>query len=203
MLWVHTSMSGGPDYYAILGLPRGASGTAIRRAFRRLAKVHHPDVSASTAAAQRFRLLVEAYQVLSDPQRRAVYDVTAPASVAIPAGLARQAYHLASGLGLRRHDRTVGSTLSTGGTKSAVSTLATDVVSTLDTVSEVDTMTGHGDRAEARAGAATPRSPTLRSAAATLPGRVGRLAASWSLPASTSRPRRGGRVEPVAPIGKI
>lgn len=62
------------DYYALLGVAPGASAAAIRVAFRRLAKELHPDASQSAATTDRFRQIVEAYDVLSDPARRVVYD---------------------------------------------------------------------------------------------------------------------------------
>ena len=59
------------DYYATLGLERGASETDIRRAFRRLALLHHPDRNnGDSFAADRFRALVDAYEALTDPRRR-------------------------------------------------------------------------------------------------------------------------------------
>jgi hypothetical protein len=64
----------GVDYYALLGVPPGASGGAIRAAFRRLAKQWHPDASKAAGTAERFRQIVEAYDVLSDPARRVAYD---------------------------------------------------------------------------------------------------------------------------------
>ena len=63
------------DYYALLGVGRDADEQAIRRAYRKLAKVHHPDVNASDPEADdRFKAIAEAYEVLRDPQKRAVYD---------------------------------------------------------------------------------------------------------------------------------
>ena len=59
------------DYYDILGVDRDASDEDIKRAFRRAAQKHHPDVDTSTGAEQRFKELNEAYRVLSDRQRRA------------------------------------------------------------------------------------------------------------------------------------
>jgi molecular chaperone DnaJ len=61
------------DYYLILGIPRSESPAGIRAAYRDLAKQHHPDV-AGTADADRFRELAEAYEVLSDPDRRQHYN---------------------------------------------------------------------------------------------------------------------------------
>jgi len=63
------------DYYAVLGIERGASDGDVKKAFRRLAQQWHPDVSADPAAAERFKELNEAYQVLSDPERRQRYDL--------------------------------------------------------------------------------------------------------------------------------
>ncbi len=62
------------DYYEILGVPRSASKEDIRRAFRQLARQYHPDVSDAPDAEERFKEINEAYQVLSDDERRAAYD---------------------------------------------------------------------------------------------------------------------------------
>ena len=69
------------DYYEILGVDRDASDEEIKRAFRRAAQRHHPDVDTSTGAEQRFKELNEAYRVLSDRQRRAAYDMFGHAGV--------------------------------------------------------------------------------------------------------------------------
>ena len=62
------------DYYEILGVDRGAADADIKRAFRKLARELHPDVSGAADAEERFREAAEAYEVLSDPERRATYD---------------------------------------------------------------------------------------------------------------------------------
>src|SRR5207342_3144916 len=62
------------DYYEILGVERGAGDGDIKRAFRKLARELHPDVSEAPDAVERFREAAEAYEVLSDPERRATYD---------------------------------------------------------------------------------------------------------------------------------
>ena len=63
------------DYYKILGVERKASEEEIRKAYRDLAKQHHPDRNPDNKQAEeRFKEINEAYQVLSDPQKRSVYD---------------------------------------------------------------------------------------------------------------------------------
>ncbi|MGA3036042.1 MAG: molecular chaperone DnaJ [Vulcanimicrobiaceae bacterium] len=63
------------DYYDVLGVERGASETDIKRAYRSLARKYHPDVATDkTAAESHFKEINEAYSVLSDPQKRQMYD---------------------------------------------------------------------------------------------------------------------------------
>jgi hypothetical protein len=75
-----------PDLYQLLGVPRRASREEIVQAWRRRARAEHPDSRPrDTAAPGRFRVLAEAYQVLSDRDRRAAYDRalgSAPGAVA-------------------------------------------------------------------------------------------------------------------------
>lgn len=62
------------DYYELLGVDRGADEGEIKKAFRRLARELHPDVSDAPDAEERFREVVEAYEVLSKPETRELYD---------------------------------------------------------------------------------------------------------------------------------
>ena len=62
------------DYYETLGVERGASPDDVKRAYRRLARKYHPDVSKETNAETRFKEVGEAYEVLKDPEKRAAYD---------------------------------------------------------------------------------------------------------------------------------
>ncbi len=65
------------DYYEVLGVPRTATAEEIRRAYRQLARKHHPDLQPTAqraAAAERFKEINEANEVLSDPDKRAKYD---------------------------------------------------------------------------------------------------------------------------------
>jgi molecular chaperone DnaJ len=62
------------DYYEVLGVARNASEDELKRAFRKLARQYHPDVNKSPDAEVRFKEIGEAYEVLSDPQKRRIYD---------------------------------------------------------------------------------------------------------------------------------
>lgn len=62
------------DYYTVLGVPRDASAEQIKKAYRKLAMKYHPDVADTPDAAERFKEIGEAYEVLHDPNKRAMYD---------------------------------------------------------------------------------------------------------------------------------
>lgn len=72
------------DYYRVLGVPRDATPEQIKKAFRKLARQHHPDVSKAPDAAARMKAVNEAYSVLSDPEQRATYDAGGHARATAP-----------------------------------------------------------------------------------------------------------------------
>src|SRR5438270_5060011 len=78
--WLSCTTSGEPmsatrDYYDVLVVPRNADDATIKKAFRRLARELHPDVNShDPEAEEKFKQAAEAYEVLSDPERRATYD---------------------------------------------------------------------------------------------------------------------------------
>jgi curved DNA-binding protein len=68
------------DYYAILGVPKGAAEKDIKSAYRKLARKWHPDANPKNAkeAEEKFKEISEAYEVLGDPEKRKKYDVLGP-----------------------------------------------------------------------------------------------------------------------------
>ncbi|XP_041358594.1 dnaJ homolog subfamily B member 4-like [Gigantopelta aegis] len=64
----------GKDYYKILGVPRGAKEDEIKKGYRKMALKYHPDKNKSYGSEEKFKEIAEAYDVLSDPKKKAVYD---------------------------------------------------------------------------------------------------------------------------------
>src|SRR4051794_17844573 len=75
------------DYYAALGVARGASAEEIQRAYRKLARQYHPDVNKDPGAEEKFKEISEAYDVLSDPDTRRRYDAFGPDFRQVPEGV--------------------------------------------------------------------------------------------------------------------
>lgn len=74
------------DFYSILGVPRGADERAIKSAYRKLARQYHPDVATAPDAEEKFKEIGAAYEVLSDPDKRARYDQFGEAGLGGDAG---------------------------------------------------------------------------------------------------------------------
>ena len=109
------------DFYRILGVPRTASQDEIQRAYRKLAREHHPDVNADPGAEDRFKDISEAYNVLSDPKTRQRYDAFGPDLRQVPEDVDPETWRRArAGAGARTRagagaGRTGGSSFGYGG----------------------------------------------------------------------------------------
>lgn len=64
------------DYYEVLGVAKDADAEEIKKAYRKLARQYHPDVNKAADAEEKFKEVKEAYDVLSEPQKRAQYDLS-------------------------------------------------------------------------------------------------------------------------------
>src|SRR5256884_5184129 len=74
------------DFYIVLGVERGAAVSEIKRAYKRLARRFHPDINpGDRMAAAQFRQIAEAYETLSDPERRRRYDAVGETGAAVQA----------------------------------------------------------------------------------------------------------------------
>ena len=68
-------MAGKTDYYELLGLKKDASDDEVKKAYRKMAKMYHPDANQNSKEAEaKFKEISEAYEVLSDQQKKAAYD---------------------------------------------------------------------------------------------------------------------------------
>src|SRR5213596_2699857 len=83
------------DYYKILGVDRKSDEKTIKSAYRKLARKYHPDVAKTKDAPDRFKEVTEAYEVLSDPDKRRRYDTLGPdwqEQFGPPSGAGRRTY---------------------------------------------------------------------------------------------------------------
>ena len=68
-------MAGKRDYYEVLGIDRNADDASIKKAYRKMAKKYHPDMNKDNPAAEeKFKEVTEAYNVLSDKEKKKLYD---------------------------------------------------------------------------------------------------------------------------------
>ena len=84
------------DFYQVLGVSRTAGQEEIQRAYRKLARAHHPDINHDPAAEERFKEISEAYQVLSDPDTRSRYDTFGPDFRRVPEGMDAETWRRAT-----------------------------------------------------------------------------------------------------------
>ncbi|KAF5733347.1 dnaJ 1 mitochondrial-like [Tripterygium wilfordii] len=70
----HLIVKASRDYYSVLGVSKNANKTEIKSAYRKLARVYHPDVNKESGAEDKFKEIGNAYEVLSDDQKRSIYD---------------------------------------------------------------------------------------------------------------------------------
>src|SRR2546423_13851672 len=93
-------MAAKEDYYKILGVKRDAKPEELKKAYRRLARKYHPDVNpGDKSSEERFKLTTEAFDVLSDPKKRSVYDRFGQYSDNLAEAAARGAYGAGAGAG--------------------------------------------------------------------------------------------------------
>ncbi|XP_021895931.1 uncharacterized protein LOC110813197 [Carica papaya] len=87
-----TVLAASGDYYSTLGVPKSASSKEIKAAYRRLARQYHPDVNKEPGATEKFKEISNAYEVLSDDKKRALYDQYGEAGVKSTVGGASSTY---------------------------------------------------------------------------------------------------------------
>jgi len=87
------------DYYSLLEIHRDATENDIKKAYRKLALVFHPDVNTSKDAEEKFKNLSEAYAVLSDSRKRLIYDQTGNTNFSETDDMRNQRFHRDRGMG--------------------------------------------------------------------------------------------------------
>jgi curved DNA-binding protein len=111
-------MAADRDFYEVLGVARSASQDEIQRAYRKLARAHHPDVNSDPGAEERFKDISGAYDVLSDPQTRRRYDAFGPDFRQVPDDVDPEAWRRSQaggGTGRARSDSRGGFSYGAGG----------------------------------------------------------------------------------------